>query len=310
MSGDKEGAAQTILHKLRIPWPDADEHKLREAAGQWRRLARILESTAYMANTEATALTSANYGPAIAAFEKTWSTYGDKETGLLPLGVQACNTMAKGCEDFANKVEQVKHKIEQAAIEVGATLVIGTVGAFLTFGASEAAAATITAGLTATVLGEMGALGLAVAEITGFLFATTLYATFNAALSEGTLNAVKAALGDKLPSQSEELTALRKGIESGLISGALGKGMTFTSEQAAKVLNQAATEAASTDPALSQSLAQLARGLTGPGGKIVQGVSGSAAAQLIVNQEVSGKALTSAALNKSLVEALRKAETK
>lgn len=76
------------------------------------------------------------------------------------------------------------------------------------------------------------------------------------------------------------------------------------------MLNQAATAAAASDPALSQSLAQLARGLTGPGGKIVQGVSASAAAQSIVNHEVTGKALTSAALNKSLVEALRKAEGK
>jgi hypothetical protein len=86
--------------------------------------------------------------------------------------------------------------------------------------------------------------------------------------------------------------------------------MALTSEQAAKVLNQAATAAASTDPALSQSLAQLARGLTGPGAEIVQGVSGSAVAQVITNHEVSGKAPTSAALNKSLVEALRKAENK
>jgi hypothetical protein len=308
MSGDKEGAAQTILHKLRIPWPDADEHKLREAAGQWRRLARILESTASMADTEATALTSANYGPAIAAFEKTWSTYGDKETGLLPLGVQACNTMAKGCDDYANKVEEVKHKIETAAIEVGATLVIGTAGAFLTFGASEAAAASITAGLSATVLSEISILGVTVTQIIGFLAATSLYSAFNTALSEGTLDAVKAALGDKLPSESEELSALEKGLASGFISGVLGKGLTLTTEQAAKVLNQAATAAASTDPVLSQSLAQLARGLTGPGGKIVQGVTASTAAQLIVNNEVSAKALTSAALNKTLVEALRKAE--
>jgi hypothetical protein len=308
VSGDKEGAAQTILHKLRIPWPDADEHKLREAAGQWRRLARILESTASMANTEAAALTSANYGPAIAAFEKTWSNYGDKETGLLPLGVQACNTMAKGCEDFAKKVEEVKHKIEMAAIEVGATLVIGTVGAFLTFGASEAAAASITASLSATVLGEISVLGATAAQIAGFMGATMLYAAFNTTLSEGTLNAVKAALGDKLPSDSEELRTLLMGTFSGTVSGVAGKGMTLTAEQAAKVLNQAATAAASTDPVLSQSLAQLARGLTGPGGKIVQGVTTSTATQLLTTQEVSGKALTSAALNKSLVEALRKAE--
>ncbi|HZE31489.1 MAG TPA: hypothetical protein VE198_08650 [Actinoallomurus sp.] len=40
--------------------------------------------------------------------------------------------------------------------------------------ASEAAAASITATLTATVLSEMGALGLAVAQISGFLLATTL----------------------------------------------------------------------------------------------------------------------------------------
>lgn len=97
------------------------------------------------------------------------------------------------------------------------------------------------------------------------------------------------------------------GALSGAISGSLGKGVTLSAAQAAKVLNQAATAAAATDPALSQSLAQIARGLTGPGGKIVQGVTASAATQLILNHELSGKSLVSAALNKRITEALQKA---
>jgi hypothetical protein len=310
MSDGQEGTAQSILHKLRIPWPDADEHKLREAANAWRRLASSLESTAAMANREATSLTSANYGPAITAFEKQWSLYGDRTTGLLPLGVEACNTMAKGCDEFAAKVEQAKRKIEQAAIEVGATLVIGAVGAFLTFGASEAAAASITVSLSATVLGEISLLGASAAEIAGFLAASAFYGAFNTALSENTLNAVKALLGDKLPGPKAELVALLKGTVSGTVSGAVGKGASLTTAQMAKILNQAATAAASADPALSQSLSQISQALTGSGGKIVQGVSVSAASQMIMNQELNGKGLAASGLNKSLTEALEKAQKK
>jgi hypothetical protein len=310
MSDGKENAAQAILHKLRIPWPDADEHKLREAANAWRRLASNLESTASMANREATSLTSANYGPAVRAFEKQWSLYGDKGTGLLPLGVEACNIMAKGCDEFASKVEQSKKKIELAAIEVGATLVIGTVGAVLTFGASEAAAAGITATLSATVLGEIGLLGASAAEIAGLLAASALYGAFNAALSESAINAVKAILGDKLPSSSEELNTLLKGTLSGTVSGALGKGAGLTTAQLEKAFNEAATVTASSDPLLSQSLAQISRTLAGSGGKIVQGVSVSAATQLIVNQEISGKGLAASGLNKSITEALGKVQGK
>ena len=309
MSG-KESTAQTILHRLRIPWPDADEGKLREAANAWRNLARSLDSTTAMANREASSLTSANYGPAITAFEKQWSLYGDKTTGLLPLGVNACNTMAKGCDDFADKVEETKRKIERAAIEVGATLAIGAVGAFLTFGASEAAAAGIAASLSTTVLGEISILGGSAAEIAGFLSASALYGAFSTALGENTLNAVRAILGDKLPGAGAEFETLLKGMLSGVVSGTAGKGASLTTAQMEKVLNQAATATATSDPALSQTLAQISRSLTGSGGKIVQGVTMSGATQMIMNQQLNGKGLAASGLNKSITEALEKAQGK
>lgn len=73
--GGNEGAAQKIMHRLHIPWPDADEGKLREAAGQWRRMADIIDDAAVLTNRETTSLTSANYGAAIKAFEERWQKY-------------------------------------------------------------------------------------------------------------------------------------------------------------------------------------------------------------------------------------------
>ena len=48
--------------------------------------------------------------------------------------------MARALREFADEVEHAKHQVEQLAIEVGASIAIGTAAAFFTFGATEVAA--------------------------------------------------------------------------------------------------------------------------------------------------------------------------
>jgi hypothetical protein len=307
MSGSGESAAQKILHRLRIPWPDADEGKLRQAAVQWRRLAMIIDDAASMTNREALSLTAADYGPAIKAFEKHWQKYGEKGAGQMARMSEACNKMAKACDDYAKKVEETKHRIEMAAIEVGATLVIGAVGAVITFGASEAAAASIASALSATVLSEFGALGAAAATIAGNILAWSLYGAFNTALTEGALNSIKAALGEKLPGGKAEAEKLLRGIRDGITTGGLSKGAAAGASQLAKPFEQAAATLKSTDPELSNALEGISKALTDSGAsKIVQGVSSTAANQAITEQEYDAKGLASSAVKNSIKQAIGK----
>ncbi|HEX3730916.1 MAG TPA: hypothetical protein VHV47_13985, partial [Opitutaceae bacterium] len=171
-SGSGDGGIGAILRKFDIPWPAADENSLREAASIWHQLAESIRDTYGQANSAASSLTSNNEGAAIEAFEQYWQKYGGKK-GALPLAANACDAMSTACTKYADDVATTKSKIEEAAAEIGAVLVVGTIGAFFTFGATEALADSIAAGVVATASEAITNLGLWVAD-TIEVYSTTL----------------------------------------------------------------------------------------------------------------------------------------
>jgi hypothetical protein len=132
-----------------FPWPAANEDALRDAATDWHRLAEAIRDNYGPASSAADSLTLNNAGAAITAFENYWQKFGGRK-GALPLGAEACDAMSAACTNYARDVAAVKRLIEERALEIGAILVVGAIGAFLTFGATEAAADTLAAGLAAS----------------------------------------------------------------------------------------------------------------------------------------------------------------
>lgn len=300
-----ESAPEKLVHTLGIPWPDADEHKLRRAAEAWRTLAGAVEEAHAQTSKMTSTLVSTNDGPAIREFETFWQPYGEKGKGLLPLGTEACNAMAKACDDYANKVEALKHKIEEAAAEVGAALVVGTIGAVFTFGVSEGIADGAAAALSSTILGDIGILTTDAATIVANLGTWAFFGAFNTALTQGALNSVRTAFGDKPTPATQELLSILEGAGGGALLGGAGKGVAAGAERLSEVLSNAGIEMASTDPQTSAALFQIAQSLkSGPLTKAGTSMTLSALNQLLWTQGVSSQALASSGLNAALTKAV------
>ena len=314
----------SILRELHVPWPAANEGDLRTAASTWSSLAETIRDNYGIANSNATGLTSNNSGAAIAAFESYWSKFGGAK-GALPVGAQACDAMATACSKYADAVAETKSKIEEAGAEVAATLILGTIGAFFTFGATEGIADSVAAGLLATVAGYIddltGVVGGIVADFSAILgsaiavggdavadaletetaaglgssilsgMATGVGGTVTADIGE---NAIRQLFGEQ-PLTDGDLTKdlLIGGVFGGATGGLLGKLGDMGAEQLSKVLTNAADSVSTTNPQQFVDLMTLAKQLEGTTGKVSVGVLSSVASQLITTQQIDAEGVVS-----------------
>lgn len=148
--------AEQVLAKVGLWWPDADEGQLREAANRWRELANAIDAATLDASGAAARVREATSGTAAVAFCDFWARYDGACDGYLPSAANSCRQLAEGCDAYADAVADAKRKLEELAVEIGATLVVGAALAFFTFAASEAAAGAISAGLIAAARGDRG----------------------------------------------------------------------------------------------------------------------------------------------------------
>jgi hypothetical protein len=332
-SGSGDGGIGAILRKFDIPWPAANEDSLREAASTWHQLAEDIRDNYGPANSAATSLTSNNEGAAIDAFETYWQKFGGKK-GALPLAANACDAMSSACSKYADDVATTKTKIEEAAAEIGAVLVVGTIGAFFTFGATEALADSIAAGVVATAAEAITDLGLWVAD-TFEVYSTTLAEAIDTAtavvaeaagstISEGALsaalsgsasavggtvfsetaqNGIAALLGDKPLSSSEAAESLLEAAGEGAIGGVLGKLGELGAPQLARLVSNAAVSVSDSDPQLFMQMMATSKMLEGTTGKVAVGTLSSIASQLIVTQNIDAAGVSSDQLTDMLKRA-------
>ncbi len=136
-----------VIAKVGIWWPKADESDLYAAADAWDTFAAALDTAAQGGSAAASTVTDANSGPAIDAFEAFWSRYNGSCSGYCPITATAARSLASACRDYARAVTDAKDRVRELAIEVGASLVVGAGLAVFTFGATQAAAAAISAAL-------------------------------------------------------------------------------------------------------------------------------------------------------------------
>lgn len=312
-----------ILRDMDIPWPEANENDLREAATAWHRLAGALRDGTGRANSAAGSLTSNNEGAAIGAFENYWNKYADRRKGALPLAAEACDAMGHACTKYADEVAAVKHKIEEAGAEAGAAVAVGTVGAVFTFGAAEGAAdvgavaildaadSVITAlGETMTALAAQLSSGVVADAITAAtaaigsalvtdtaasalgagavtVFNGTASGVAGATLSSIANNDVRELFDDTSLSPNKVDQALEDGAIGGAAGGVLGKLAELGQAQLATLLKNVGESVIGSDAQLSMQMTELASQVEGAPGKIANEVLTKAATQLVTAQQIN-----------------------
>jgi hypothetical protein len=321
----------SILRELHVPWPAANEGDLRTAASTWTNLAETIRDNYGIANSNAVGLTSNNQGAAITAFEGYWAKFGGAK-GALPAAAQACDAMASACNKYADAVAETKSKIEEAGAEVAATLILGTIGAFFTFGATEGIADSVAAGLLATVAGYIDdltgivggivldfstTLGWAIA-LGGDAVADALETDTAAALGSSILSGSAAGVGGTITADVAEDSVrqlfgeqplspgdvtkdlLIGGLAGGATGGLIGKLGDMSAEQLSNVLTKAADSVSTTNPQQYVDMMKLAELLDGTTGKVSVGLVSSVASQLITTQQINAEGVASDQLEELL----------
>lgn len=316
------GAGQ-ILRAVGVKWPEANEGDLRSAAAAWHGLAETIRDNYGMANSNATSLTSNNAGAAIDAFESYWQKFSGKQ-GALPLAADACDAMSTACNQYADGVATTKHKIEEAGAELAATLLIGAIGAFITFGLTEAISADAAAGLLAyvvTCIDDLSALVGGIVATAGDAVATALTSEAAMGIATATLSgaasgvggtffgdtaasAVQGLMGDGTISGTDMTKDM---LVAGLAGGATGGLFGELAEQSGEALSKLLTNAASTvqysDPQMFVDMMTLAKSLEGIPGKVSATMLASVTTQLLMTQQVDTEGVASDQLQEGLKRA-------
>jgi hypothetical protein len=326
-----------LLRSLHIPWPSANEDSLNSAASNWHNLAEAIRDANGMANSNAQSITSNNQGSAIDAFENYWSQFGGSK-GALPAAASACDAMSTACGKYASAVSSTKRSIEEKGAEVAATLVLGTIGAFFTFGASEAIADSVAAGLLASAVDLMDGLadsageavfglsqtaavgiwgaGNIMDDVLGSEAATTLLSNTLSGGASGVIGtmtsataaaSIKDLYGDTPESSSDLLKDLLiSGLAGGATGGLLEAAGDMTNEQLEQLLRNAADTVQDTNPQQYTEMVTLANRLKGLTGQASSGVFASVASQLLAAQQLDAEGAISDQLQTLLEQAAKK----
>jgi hypothetical protein len=298
-----------------IPWPSANPGDLLEAGDQWTRLGKGILDIAAPADSQAASIAANNSGKAVDAFESYWQSYGGRRGQLAQLA-DACQSVARACYRYADAVNSARRQIEEAVVEFIAVVVVSTVAAFFTFGATEEAADSIGAFLLATARAALGTLSTDVPEIAEDLItavskvaALALASVTTSDASELASDLVKTAFGESLPPVAQQLLELGKGTEEGIVAGPLSDLGGQQAENFANKLEEIGNDIASgkikvADPAIAGQFLALSD-LIAAGGKAGSDMGANAVAQLLVNHEFSMQDLTSDYISSNLAEAIQ-----
>ncbi|MFC7342248.1 hypothetical protein [Saccharopolyspora griseoalba] len=122
-------------------WPEGDEDAMRRMADAWRAAADGIEQVRDSANGGAAQAGGAMTGKTAEAFDELWKDIGEGGEAALPKLKEACEKLAKSCDDAALDVEHTKLTIIASLIALAIQLAAMAAAAPFTFGASSAGAA-------------------------------------------------------------------------------------------------------------------------------------------------------------------------
>ena len=175
-------------------WPAADQQRLRAAADVWERLAGAVDAASGAGRDAMTRTTTAWSGEAASTAVQAWN----RQDEVLATQATDARRVATALREYAGAVEDAKRQVEELVAAVGATLVVGGLTAFFTFGVGEAVAAGVTAELVSAAAAVGVELSSTVAGITG------------GALTAATFGAAESVVGDVI-AQSISVGAFGEG---------------------------------------------------------------------------------------------------
>ena len=233
-----------VLREFHVPWPACNQDAARQAADAWNALAVGIDDIAADCTNMVNSITTNNSGQAIDAFATNWQKYGGTN-GALTLSSGACRALAKACNEYADKVSEVKSDIEFKAEELVAITVAAAAALIFSFGVSALVEAGVAEDVVAWATGLMDDIATTVsytsgqlAEDIGFLTAP-VSATAGATITgiaggvtagtfaamfdeefEGTLSALK---NEPLPSAIESINGVKDDAATGALLAVLAE---------------------------------------------------------------------------------------
>ena len=141
-----------VNHLIAPFWPEGDPDTLDAAATTWHRAASYLGEVTQVLVSAVNTMVGACSGVAFDAFY----TYADQfvglkgqNTALLSVLAKACDTLSQSCTAYADEIRARRTQVEHLAEAAGIATVAGAVLTFFTFGASDAVAESLDAGIAA-----------------------------------------------------------------------------------------------------------------------------------------------------------------
>lgn len=145
------GWLEAAFGLLGFVWPDIDEDDLRDLATSLRRMSTELDEHGSDALRTLTQTNGEVSAESYAALVEHWTA---KAHGHVTELAEVCELMAAGLDVAAALVEAIKIEIIAAVGALAAQITADTIGAFVTFGATEAEAVAATA-ITRRVVGGL-----------------------------------------------------------------------------------------------------------------------------------------------------------
>ena len=165
--------------------------------------------------------------------------------------------MAQACYRYADAVNHAKRRIEEAGAEVAATLLLGTLAAIFTWGATEGVTVTVATELAERVAaifeslsGTAAEIAATIGKISGAILTSAATGALSAAQIDGIRDGVRQAFGEQPLGSAQALADVGRGIEAGAVGGPLGKAGEVGAGKMSELLSGQAGQVMTSDPRL------------------------------------------------------------
>jgi hypothetical protein len=272
-----------ILGFWNLPWPDADGDGARLAAEGWRSLHASLSASHADNDTAVATLTAANTGPAMDAFNASWSRIGGSHPdAAYPALIAACAGMAEDCEAFATAADEVKQRLRDTALQAIASVTATVLFSLWTGPLAELLEAALDARFAEEAWGTVNIFRITSGAIAARVTTYAVSGALSSIVSQGVVDLVRMSEGER-PTFSVTQVAL--GAATGGIAAGVGKaGVAAADTAAAKAGESLGADFQAQHPDLAAAVEHAPDVLRTRGGKIVVGLAGSEAAHRLTGQ--------------------------
>lgn len=271
-------AVEQVIRHLGLPWPKADEGRLREMAVAYDRMALALDQAAVGTSPAARSVVAENKGLPIESFAAFWAQYDGNPAAWLPGTAAACRAQAAALRKLADIVEKQKTILKAEILAVAATILVGA-GLLFVPGVNVVSGAAVTAA-TNVARGAATAAGIAISEAVAAAIGTivgnaVVGAVFAITLDLAVAQPIKIAMGAQDGYTAENLA---KVAAYGAGGGAFAGTMSVGAQQLPKL---------ALPPSLASITAKAPAALTSIPGQAFAGAAGNTTVDAVTGNDVN-----------------------